>query len=92
MLFREFKQKWFEDVNNSGIFAVFNKENKKFLQYYEIIKDHKNNKFRVYVVGLSYLRPEEFDTKESAETWINGNEKVTAKKAFLSYKLEKISE
>ena len=31
MLFREFKQKWFEDVNNSGIFAVFNKENKKIL-------------------------------------------------------------
>lgn len=90
--FKDFKKVWFENVVNSGIFAIFNKETGRFLQYYEIVPDRKNNKYRIYVVGLSYLRPEEFDSKKEAADWIKGNDKVMTKEAFLSYRLEKIAE
>lgn len=90
--FNDFKKEYFDNVNNSHTFAIFNKRTNKFLQYYEIIKDKANNKYRIFVIPLSFIRPEVFDSQTDAEEWIKQKDVIVSKKAFLSYHLEKIEE
>ena len=88
--FSDFKKEYFYNVDNSHTFAIFNKNTNKFLQYYEIVKDNANNKYRIFVIPLSFIRPEVFDSQIDAEEWIKQKDVIISKKVFLSYHLEKI--
>lgn len=90
--FSEFKEEYFNNVDNSHTFAIFNKNTNKFLQYYQIVRDKANDKYRIFVIPLSFIRSEVFDSKIEAEEWIKQKDIIVSKKAFLSYKLEKIEE
>lgn len=90
--FSDFKKEYFNNVHNSHTFAIFSKNTNKFLQYYEIVKDNTNNKYRIFVIPLSFIRPEVFDSQIEAEKWIKQKDVIISKKAFLSYHLEKIEE
>jgi len=83
---------YFDNVDNSHTFAIFSKETDNFLQYYEIVKDHANDKYRIFVIPLSFIRPEVFDSQIEAEKWIKQKDVIISKKAFLSYSLDKIEE
>jgi len=86
--YSDFKKEYFDNVDNSHTFAIFN----EFLQYYQIVKDNANNKYRIFVIPLSFIRPEVFDSKIEAEEWIKQKDIIVSKKVFLSYSLEKIEE
>jgi len=90
--FIEFKEEYFNNVDNSYTFAIFSKETDRFLQYYQIVKDHANNKYRIFVIPLSFIKPEVFDSQIEAEEWIKQKDIIVSKKVFLSYSLEKIEE
>jgi len=90
--FSDFKKEYFNDVRNSHTFAIFSKDTNKFLQYYEIVKDNANNKYRIFVIPLSFIRPEVFDSQIEAEKWIKQKDVIISKKTFLSYRLEKIED
>ena len=90
--FSDFKKEYFDNVDNSHTFTIFNKNTNKFLQYYEIVKDNANDKYRIFVIPLSFIRPESFDSQIEAEEWIKQKDMIISKKAFLSYSLEKIEE
>ena len=88
----DFKKEYFDNVDNSHTFAIFNKDTNKFLQYYQIVKDKANDKYRIFVIPLSFIRPESFDSRKEAIEWIKQKDVIVSKKAFLSYSLEKIEE